>query len=133
MHTPTLHSVLILMNVSRINSKTVPVRRSYIAPCQPDFLFSIRIFIIAFHNHAPLHFESYCSQNLQADDGARTPNRNRTAKPLFSIIQSNTSYLWNIHTIKLTNASTIYSLRHWIKSQHRTTIQTTLQHASTPL
>lgn len=79
--------------------QTAPVRRSYIAACQPDFLFSIRIFIIAFHNHAPLHFESYCPQNLQADDGARTPNRNRTAKPLFSIIQSNTSYLWNIHTI----------------------------------
>ena len=77
----------------------VPARRSYIATCQPDFLFSIRIFIIAFHNHAPLHFESYCPQNLQADDRARTSNRNRTAKPLFSIIQSNTSYLWNIHTI----------------------------------
>lgn len=88
--------------------QTAPVRRSYIAACQPDFLFSIRIFIIAFHNHAPLHFESYCSQNLQADGGTRTPNRNRTAVLLYSIIQSNTSYLWNIHTI--TNLQRFHNL-----------------------
>ena len=79
--------------------QTALVRRSYIAACQPDFLFSIRIFIIAFHNHAPLHFESYCPQNLQADDRARTSNRNQTADLLSSIIQSNTSHLWNIHTL----------------------------------
>ena len=111
---------------------TAPVRCSYIAACQPDFLFSIRIFIIAFHNHAPLHFESYCSQNLQADDGARTPNRNRTAKPLFSIIQSNTSYLWNIHTI--TNLQRFHNLLFAsLDLKANTTPMLPRQHCNTPI
>ena len=78
---------------------TAPARCSYISACQPDFLFSISIFIIAFHNHAPLHFWKPFSQKSQADDGAKTPNRNQTADLLSSKTQYNTSHLWNIHTL----------------------------------
>ena len=138
MHTPTLHSVLILMNVSRINSQ--PLRHAVLI-FQPVnqisyFLsaFSLLHFTIMLHSIFESHFPKNHRQMME--------QRHRTETKLLIFFPPKLNTTQAIYgtfiPLQILNASTIYSLRHWIQKPTQnqcspdniaTRIHSTLNHA----
>lgn len=95
--------------------QTAPVRRSYIVACQPDFLFSIRIFIF-FRTAMPLSIlkaivHKIYRQMMEQGHPTETGLLSRFS-PLFNPTQA---IYGTFIPLQILNASTIYSLRHWIQ------------------
>ena len=138
MHTPTLHSVLILMNVSRINSK--PLRHAVLI-FQP--VNQISYFLSAFsllHFTIMLHsiFESHFPKNHRQMMEQRPPTKNRLLSRFSPLLNPTQAIYGTFIPLQILKASTIYSLRHWIQKpiQHKcypdniaTRIHSTLNHA----
>lgn len=115
MHTPTLHSVLILMNVSRINSKPFrhavlifqPVNRiSYFLSA-----FSLLHFTIMLHSILKAIVHKIYRQMVEQGHQTETGLLSRYS-PLLSTTQA---IYGTFIPSQIFNASTIYSLRHWIQ------------------
>ena len=115
MHTPTLHSVLILMNVSRINSQPLRYAVLILQPVNwiSYFLsaFSLLHFTIMLHSilKAIVHkiYRQTIEQGHQTETGLL-----RRFSPLFNPTQA---IYGTFIPLQILNASTIYSLRHWIQ------------------
>ena len=138
MHTPTLHSVLILMNVSRINSKPFryavlilqPVNRiSYFLSA-----FSLLHFTIMLHSILKAIVHKIYRQMMEQGHPTETGLLSRFS-PLFNPTQA---IYGTFIPSQIFNASTIYSLRHWIQKPTQnqcypdniaTRIHSTLNHA----
>ena len=138
MYTPTLHSVLILMNASRINSKPLwyaililqPVNRiSYFLSA-----FSLLHFTIMLHSilKAIVHkiYRQMMEQGHPTETGLLI-----FFPPLFNPTQA---IYGTFIPFQILKASTIYSLRHWIQKPTQnqcspdniaTRIHSTLNHA----
>lgn len=115
MHTPTLHSVLILMNVSRINSQ--PFRHAVLI-LQPVnrisyFLsaFSLLHFTIMLHSILKAIVHKIYRQMMEQGHPTETGLLSRFS-PLFNPTQA---IYGTFIPSQIFNASTIYSLRHWIQ------------------
>lgn len=115
MHTPTLHSVLILMNVSRINSQPLryavlilqPVNRiSYFLSA-----FSLLHFTIMLHSILKAIVHKIYRQMMEQGHPTETGLLSRFS-PLFNPTQA---IYGTFIPSQIFNASTIYSLRHWIQ------------------
>lgn len=115
MYTPTLHSVLILMNASRINSKPFryavlilqPVNRiSYFLSAFSLLHFTIMLHSI-FESHFPKNYRQTIEQGHQTETGLLS-----RFSPLFNPTQA---IYGTFIPLQILNASTIYSLRHWIQ------------------
>lgn len=115
MYTPTLHSVLILMNVSRINSQPLryavlilpPVNRiSYFLSA-----FSLLHFTIMLHSILKAIVHKIYRQMVEQGHPTETGLLSRFS-PLFNPTQA---IYGTFIPSQIFNASTIYSLRHWIQ------------------
>ena len=115
MYTPTLHSVLILMNVSRINSQPLryavlilqPVNRiSYFLSA-----FSLLHFTIMLHSILKAIVHKIYRQMMEQGHPTETGLLSRFS-PLFNPTQA---IYGTFIPLQILNASTIYSLRHGIQ------------------
>lgn len=121
MHTPTLHSVLILMNVSRINSK--PLRHAVLI-FQP--VNQISYFLSAFsllHFTIMLHsiFESHFPKNHRQMMEQRPPTETKLLIFFPPKLNTTQAIYGTFIPFQILKASTIYSLCHWIQKpiQHQ--------------
>ena len=115
MHTPTLHSVLILMNVSRINSQ--PLRHAVLI-FQP--VNQISYFLSAFsllHFTIMLHsiFESHFPKNHRQTIEQRPPTETKLLFFFPPKLNTTQAIYGTFIPFQILKASTIYSLRHWIQ------------------
>ena len=133
MHTPTLHSVLILMNVSRINSQPLrhavlifqPVNRiSYFLSTFSLLHFTIMLYSI---------FESHFLKNHRQMMEQRPQTKNRLLSRFSPLLNPAQAIYGTFIPLQILKASTIYSLRHWIQKpiQHQC-YPDNIAHASIP-
>lgn len=112
MHTPTLHSVLILMNVSRINSKSFRYASHLSQPVNPISYFLSAFSLLHFTIMLSFISESHFPGNSQAGNGARTSNR--TGLLIFStpLLGTTQAIYGTFIPFRFLNASSFYSLRY---------------------
>ncbi len=138
MYTPTLHSVLILMNVSRINSQPLRYAVLILPPVNriSYFLstFSLLHFTIKLHSILKAIVHKIYRQMMEQGHPTETGLLSRFS-PLFNPTQA---IYGTFIPSQIFNASTIYSLRHWIQKPTQnqcypdniaTRIHSTLNHA----